>query len=467
MGIAYQVNPKTVVRLGYGRSFDIGTFGSIFGPTVTQNLPVLAQQTVNPPNGNNYDKAFTLSSGPPALDPTTLLQNNCQNANGTGPNLITNPTGTKTECLGANGRPLYPDGVSPHVHPPTQRMLTVDAWNVTVQHAFSNSMSGEVAYVGNNGTHVFVGDGPNYNINQATIVGFCPNPPTCSQGLSGNAREPYYNLYGWSEGVQWYGNDSSNNYQSLQAKFDKRFGSGYQISANYTWAHANQYQDSYYIYNPSLVYGPSDFQRHHVFVLTNVISLPFGKGHKYLSNMGRGGDLVFGGWQINGAWTAMSGSPFTPGYARAGQDRDTGPGFPSIPGTVAAGTRSGNPTTTGYWYQPATSTLGGNVPLGSCPSDPTCKSGPWVRPGVGTFGNAGFDSLWGPRFFNADISLFKTLNITERFKAQIRTESYNFFNHVNLGGPDSCVDFGNGGKIYDILGSSNMREWQFSARIEF
>jgi hypothetical protein len=30
--------------MGYGRSFDIGVFGSIFGHSVAQNLPVLADQ---------------------------------------------------------------------------------------------------------------------------------------------------------------------------------------------------------------------------------------------------------------------------------------------------------------------------------------------------------------------------------------------------------------------------------------
>ena len=44
VGLAYQVNPRTVIRGGYGRSFDIGIFGSIYGHVVTQNLPVLANQ---------------------------------------------------------------------------------------------------------------------------------------------------------------------------------------------------------------------------------------------------------------------------------------------------------------------------------------------------------------------------------------------------------------------------------------
>ena len=43
LGAAYQLTSKTVVRLGYGRSFDMGVFGSNFGHAVTQNLPVLGQ----------------------------------------------------------------------------------------------------------------------------------------------------------------------------------------------------------------------------------------------------------------------------------------------------------------------------------------------------------------------------------------------------------------------------------------
>ena len=42
LGATYQINAKTVIRAGYGRSYDIGVFGSTFGHTVTQNLPVLA-----------------------------------------------------------------------------------------------------------------------------------------------------------------------------------------------------------------------------------------------------------------------------------------------------------------------------------------------------------------------------------------------------------------------------------------
>ena len=47
LGIAYQYNAKTVIRAGYGRSFDLGVFGSTFGHVVTQNIPVLANQSLS------------------------------------------------------------------------------------------------------------------------------------------------------------------------------------------------------------------------------------------------------------------------------------------------------------------------------------------------------------------------------------------------------------------------------------
>jgi len=55
--MAYQWMEKTVIRAGYGRSFDIGTFGSLFGHTVTQNLPVLLTQFIS----SSFQSVFNLS----------------------------------------------------------------------------------------------------------------------------------------------------------------------------------------------------------------------------------------------------------------------------------------------------------------------------------------------------------------------------------------------------------------------
>ena len=59
VGATYQIDEKTVLRGGFGRSYDIGVFGSLFGHSVTQNLPVLSVQELNAPA--NFDRVFTLA----------------------------------------------------------------------------------------------------------------------------------------------------------------------------------------------------------------------------------------------------------------------------------------------------------------------------------------------------------------------------------------------------------------------
>src|SRR5207244_12244590 len=81
VGIAYQLTPKTVVRMGYGRSYDIGVFGSNFGHTVTQNLPVLLKQNYDASSftttgaSGYFNPLFGLDVGPtgPTLDPSTCF----------------------------------------------------------------------------------------------------------------------------------------------------------------------------------------------------------------------------------------------------------------------------------------------------------------------------------------------------------------------------------------------------------
>ncbi len=115
IGIAYQYDPKTVIRLGYGRSFDIGVFGSNFGHVVTQNLPVLANQDISDssvPGQSNFtnDRSaiFTLASGPSALPPVTI------------------PADGILPLRGPQ------NAVDPRVRPTTQRLPTLDAWNATI-----------------------------------------------------------------------------------------------------------------------------------------------------------------------------------------------------------------------------------------------------------------------------------------------------------------------------------------------
>jgi outer membrane receptor protein involved in Fe transport len=420
LGVAYQATPKTVVRLGYGRSFDLGVFGSNFGHTATQNLPVLVAQEITP--SSNTASVFDLSKGPPA------------------------PTFPKVPD---SGRFLLPDQVSAFVLPRRMRLPTLDAWNLTVQREITPTLSLSAGYVGNKGTHVFNDDSPHYDPNQPTIVGF--------GSLDRNQRKPFFKKFGWTQQLQYFGDDASDSYHSLQVVADKRFTGGYQFLAHYTWSKAMGYDSDYYAIDPKLNYGVSSTDREHVFVVTNLLNLPVGKGKAFLGGTGGIADRIVGGWSLSGTVTWESGLAFSPSYANCGADRDTGPCRPNLVGSVhITGSRDGYFTTTdGVPLQPNGTT--GDI------------IGPWQRPAFGTFGSAGRNSLRGPGFFQADISIAKNISLRESSSIQFRTDIFNLFNKVNLDNPIPCVDCPGGGAIFNTAfnGAALQRQIMFSLRFEF
>jgi len=420
MGIAYQATSKTVLRMGYGRSFDIGVFGSVFGHTVTQNLPVLVQQQLNPPTFTGH--VFNLSTGPPAAI---------------------------FPAIPSSGKFALPDQVSAYVLPTKMRLPTLDAWNVTVQQAITPTLSLQVGYVANKGTHVFAGDTPNYDVNQASIVGFGT--------LSTDERKPFFERFGWTQQINYFGSDASDNYNSLQAVVEKRFAKGFQFLAHYTWSKALNYDSDYYAINPGLNYGTANTDRKHVFVLTNVAELPFGRGKTLLGNVSGIADRIVGGWSLSGATTWESGLPFSPSYSTCFADRDTGPCRPNVVGPLhISGSRNGYFTTTG------------GVPLqpNGTPGD---TIGPWQRPAFGTFGSATRNSLRGPGFFQADVSVAKSFSLNEVISIQFRADVFNVVNKVNLGSPQTCVDCQGGGMIINTAfnGRALQRQILFSLRLQF
>src|SRR5207244_2298437 len=117
--------------------------------------------------------------------------------------------------------------------------------------------------VGNKGTHVFAGGGPAFNINEATLVGFGT--------LSTDQRKPFFNKFGWTQGIDFFCNCADNRYDALQTKITKRFANGYSFLAHYTYQRALNNDGSQFFFNRALNRGPEDFDRTHSFVLTNVI----------------------------------------------------------------------------------------------------------------------------------------------------------------------------------------------------
>ncbi len=460
VGIAYQLTPKTVVRMGYGRSYDIGVFGSNFGHTVTQNLPVLIKQNVDAgaltggvATGNDI-AAFTLAQGPVA--PVF-------------PAVPANGQITFASLGGQDG------GV--HIRPTKQVLPTLDAWNLTVQRQVTNTVSAEVAYVGNKGSHGFSGDGPNYDVNPLSMFLFGTNAnsslrrPLCHPVFTVAPGTPGVTPVGTCTGIgddlgNFYGNDASSEYNALEVKVDKRFAQGLQFIAHYTYAHANAYNNNYYAISHPVAYGPNDFVRNQVFVINTVYALPFGKGQRFLGNAGRAENYLVGGWQLTNTTNWSSGLPWTPTTNECGGEQDVSICRPN----KGSGSFHMGP---GSLQTPA-----GRAPFVQYFTPLTSLGGPFTDAGLGNLGNAGYNSLRGPSGFYSDLSVSKDIPIGERVKAQFRMDAFNIFNHPvyafsGNNGANACVDClntsinGNNGRITDIEAGTTMREIQFALRLTF
>jgi Carboxypeptidase regulatory-like domain/TonB dependent receptor-like, beta-barrel len=405
VGATYQLNDRTVIRGGYGRSYDIGVFGSLFGHTVTQNLPVLSAQDLSGPN--SFDAVFNLAQGPPA-------------ATFPSPN--------------ANGQIPLPAGIFARVLPDKQRLPAVDAYNITFQRELRSMMSLEVAYVGNHGSRVFVGDGPDANPNQPTLSGF--------PGVPRDQRRPFFTQYGWNQDLAVYCNCGTNRYDSLQTKFTKRFTAGYSVFAQYTLQRERQHGGDQYFFLPDLEYGPADWDRVHNFSIATTYELPWKRGNPLL-----------GGWQVNQNTIIQSGLPFNVTYRDAGADRDVGPNRPNLVGDP------GGPETRSQWFN--------TTPIGS-------PGSAFERPAVGTFGDLPRNALRGPGYWRVDASIFKRIRIGSTQAIEVRAESVNLFNHVNLGNPDSEIGVPgnnnpNAGRITSTAfgGTDPQRNFQFARKFIF
>jgi hypothetical protein len=457
-GLAYQMYDKTVIRAGFGISYDMGVFGSNFGHSVAQSLPVLLSQQNNAPGANNnYAPAFNLGPGGYL---STL------------PGVVTGAPAGVFPAIPASGQlPLLgpTNSAQPYVRPPTQTLPTISVWNLTIQQQITKSSTFEIAYIGNLGRHGFAGDGPSYNVNQQFANGTYP--------LQNKFTYPGYidpatgkTLVCCNTGVNNYlGNNANSNYNALQVKFNQNFSNGLQFITHFTWSRALHYDSNYFADVPGIAYGPDDQNRPLVWVASGVYNLPFGKGQKFGGGVGGAMNQVIGGWQISFTNNWGSGLPFTPTLSSCPTINSSSPCRPD----KGVGSFSLGPS---GLIHPAS----GGAPYVQY-FTPVVVGGAWLAPPTGAIGNAGFDGLYGPSDYTAQAAIMKNFQLTERFRFQFRMDAYNIFNHValgysnNQGGGGECVASlsptnacgSASGRITDILYGTTMRQLQFGVHLYF
>jgi hypothetical protein len=476
LGIAYQVNPKTVVRAGYGRSYDIGVFGSNFGHTVTQNLPVLLKQNIDataviPGASANLVPLFSLDNGPiapvfPAV-PTNGLIPFCS------------PDPVTGNCVAGSLGGAQVGGT--HIRPIRQTLPAVDAWNVSLQDQVTNTVSITASYVGSKGTHGFAGDGPNYDVNPVSMYLYKtvdPNSTTTPKSFySQNARRPLCGLNLANSQCtripfdlgNYYGNDAASTYNAFEVLAEKRFSGGLQFLTHYTFAHTFGYDNNYYAINHGIAWGAVDFARNQVWVMNVVYELPFGKGKSFMGDASKAMNYLVGGWQLSNTTNWSSGLPWTPSFKGCGAEEDVGICRPNVgAGSFKMGV--GSLHTGAFGTQPYIQYF---TPV---PTITPTTSGPFLDPGPANLGNFPRNGLHGPSGFYSDLSVAKKFFVTERFNMTFRTDFYNLFNHPvyafsqNNGANNACIDCGgatNPGQIRGLEYGTNMRQIQFALRFDF
>jgi hypothetical protein len=416
-GFAYQVNPKLVVRGGYGLFYG-GFENRGFSPNIGENYPF--QFSFNFTNSANGAANGAANS----YGPITYL-----NANGS-------VCGTATVTNGFNCIPLEPTSVLAsglqlrgiqynYITPYTQNI------NFFVQYQWTPNTVVSVGYAGNFARHLEVFPGSN---EVAQLL-----PP-------GTATTPYVPWPDFSQGASYAATEGSSYYNSGQLSVERRFSqvSGLQFLAGYTYsknrgdAHdllnggGDQGYRAPYLPNFGIQgdYGLVNFDIRNNFVLSGTYELPFGKGKHWGSSASGAENAILGGWSTNWILTLQDGQPMTIPCATG---TSSGIGcYALLTGrSVTAGPHNVN-----QWLNPAafatpvtTATIGQTdyAPLGGAASQAT-----------------------GPGFHNFDFSLFKEFRTSENTHLQFRAQFFNFTNHPNFNQPG----FGGNG-VVAIPGSEN------------
>jgi len=230
---------------------------------------------------------------------------------------------------------------------------------------------------------------------------------------------------------------ANSSYNALEASLRKRFSHGLSFLASYTWSHSIDDVSSFNITGSAsqdtagendLAQNPNDlagergrsmFDARNRFVLSYQWSIP------YLQNSSTWYGHVLGNWQLNGIFTAMSGTPFTVfdsnDVSLQGQAPEIS-GFSSNRPNVIGNPNSG-PRTAAEWFN-----VSAFQRITQDPNSP-----------VQQFGDEGRNVVDGPGYTNWDFSALKKIRLTETKELQFRGELFNILNHTNFRLPVSDI----------------------------
>lgn len=428
-GFAYQWRPKTVLRGGYGIMY----------------IPTTPVGDVAK-TGFLQDTLMNVSAD--GLTPTDTLANPY-------PNGLIPPLGASLGAATAIGNAI--DGQLRGV-----RRGYTQQWNLTVQHQPWNNWLIEGAWIANRGVRAMgTGRALNFPSEQALAAGVALSQPVANPfrgfiaagPLSGaNVARlqtvlpyPQYAGVGGVNGGYFFHLNST--YHAFALKVERRFSGGFSLILAYTASKLIDDGTGGGAIRPGGVASTGVQNWNNLraersksvqdlpqrMVLTALYELPF-----FRNSPSRLGKTLLGGWQTNAIMTIESGTPISL----------------SAPGINGIGNR---PNAVG----------GQQYKLSNPAIDQWFNPAAFAAPAPYTFGNVGrtLPDLHSDGMFNVDFSLFKDFRITERFKAQLRAETFNLTNTPTFDTPDRSVTSQTFGRVLATAFNPKPREVQLALRL--
>ncbi|QHN04196.1 hypothetical protein FTO74_13090 [Granulicella sp. WH15] len=269
-------------------------------------------------------------------------------------------------------------------------------YSLGVQQQLTQNDVLEVSYVGNHGV----------DLNGTNDF----NDPKPGAGAI-QARRPYQP---WGT-INFFTQDTSTNYNSLQAKVEHRTGYGLTGLVAYTWSKFFQFNQSPGLGgNSGYEYAISPYDTPQNLALSGSYELPFGKGRRYLNHANGIVNNTLGGWQIQTIIAVRSGVPFTPVVSTDVANTGVANQRPNL--NPAGGTPHFHPTVA-QWFDRAK----------------------YVDAPQYQYGTVHADVERSDLYRQYDASIFKNFAMPHESTLSFRAEFFNLTNTTSFSAPNSSI----------------------------